>query len=315
MADKVLAAKELEVDSKSETESKSKVSSNDSTSESGSTPASTPLATNHGINPDLTGENVDETMYRSMIGSLMYLTASRPDIIMKLLSVSEEILDVDEGDTVENAEKQSAMDTTAPRRKGDYLAWTKDEECTLARAWLDISEAPDVANYQISPVFWQKIRETFFEAMGKDEEYRKQDSISSKWTDINWKCHQFQEVFQRNWDNRESGKNGANVITKALEEYNHTTRSFTYFRCWELLRGSPKWANVLTMTSSVRRKSKRSKTSSSVDPNTPTSYARNVDLNIIVDDEEDLELERPRGRRSAKNKGRKRSPLLLIKKY
>ncbi|KAJ0955734.1 putative RNA-directed DNA polymerase [Helianthus annuus] len=48
---------------------------------SGSTPASTPLATNHGINPDLTGDRVDETMYRSMIRSLMYLTASRPDIM------------------------------------------------------------------------------------------------------------------------------------------------------------------------------------------------------------------------------------------
>ncbi|MFS7967444.1 hypothetical protein Hanom_Chr09g00785821 [Helianthus anomalus] len=37
MADKVLAAKELEVESKSRIESKSKVSSNDSTNESGKT--------------------------------------------------------------------------------------------------------------------------------------------------------------------------------------------------------------------------------------------------------------------------------------
>ncbi|KAJ0947175.1 hypothetical protein HanRHA438_Chr01g0012251 [Helianthus annuus] len=59
------------------------------------------------------------------------------------------------------------------------------------------------------------------------------------------------------------------------------------------------------MTSSVRRKSKWSKTSSSVDPDTPTSDARNVDLNIIVDDEEEFELERPSGRRSANNKGKK----------
>ncbi|KAJ0901311.1 putative RNA-directed DNA polymerase [Helianthus annuus] len=48
---------------------------------SSSTPAATPLATNHGIHPDLTGDRVDETLYRSMIGSLMYLTASRPDIM------------------------------------------------------------------------------------------------------------------------------------------------------------------------------------------------------------------------------------------
>ncbi|XP_021991257.1 uncharacterized mitochondrial protein AtMg00810-like [Helianthus annuus] len=48
---------------------------------SGTAPMSTPLATNHSINPDLTGEKVDETLYRLMIGSLMYLTASRPDIM------------------------------------------------------------------------------------------------------------------------------------------------------------------------------------------------------------------------------------------
>ncbi|KAJ0513790.1 hypothetical protein HanRHA438_Chr10g0452111 [Helianthus annuus] len=35
-------------------------------------------------------------------------------------------------------------DPTAPRRKGSYQAWTKDEEYALARVWLDISEAPDV---------------------------------------------------------------------------------------------------------------------------------------------------------------------------
>ncbi|KAJ0780528.1 putative No apical meristem-associated domain-containing protein [Helianthus annuus] len=186
-------------------------------------------------------------------------------------------------------------DTTTPRRKGDYLAWTKDEEYALARAWLDISETPD-------------IRETFFKAMGKEEDYCKVYSISSK--------YELQEALQRNWDNRESGQNDANVITRALEEYNVTKGSFTYLRCRELLRRSPKWANVPTMTSSVRSKSKRSKTSSSVDSNTPTSDACNVNLNIIVDNEEDLELERPSDRRSAKNKRKKkRSPLLLITKY
>ncbi|KAD3336764.1 hypothetical protein E3N88_32283 [Mikania micrantha] len=44
-------------------------------------PAGTPLAVNHGITPDEKGELVDVTLYRGMIGSLMYLTASRPDIM------------------------------------------------------------------------------------------------------------------------------------------------------------------------------------------------------------------------------------------
>ncbi|KAI3771975.1 hypothetical protein L6452_03148 [Arctium lappa] len=48
---------------------------------SDSKPASTPMETHKQITVDLNGEDVDVHHYRSMIGSLMYLTASRPDII------------------------------------------------------------------------------------------------------------------------------------------------------------------------------------------------------------------------------------------
>ncbi|KAI3707500.1 hypothetical protein L6452_26084 [Arctium lappa] len=44
-------------------------------------PASTPMETYKQITADLEGEDVDVHHYRSMIGSLMYLTASRPDIM------------------------------------------------------------------------------------------------------------------------------------------------------------------------------------------------------------------------------------------
>ncbi|KAM0066395.1 putative RNA-directed DNA polymerase [Helianthus debilis subsp. tardiflorus] len=48
---------------------------------SDATPIGTPLAVNHGITPDLKGEAVSPSYYRAMIGSLMYLTSSRPDIM------------------------------------------------------------------------------------------------------------------------------------------------------------------------------------------------------------------------------------------
>ncbi|KAK1419497.1 hypothetical protein QVD17_28669 [Tagetes erecta] len=41
----------------------------------------TPSDVNCKIQPDSKGKSVDQTLYRSMIGSLMYLSASRPDII------------------------------------------------------------------------------------------------------------------------------------------------------------------------------------------------------------------------------------------
>ncbi|GKB58118.1 hypothetical protein Tco_0914304 [Tanacetum coccineum] len=40
----------------------------------------TPMATKH-LDADLSGTPVDQTKYHSMVGALMYLTASRPDIV------------------------------------------------------------------------------------------------------------------------------------------------------------------------------------------------------------------------------------------
>jgi len=42
--------------------------------------ARTPMSTSVKISSDLAGKSVDLSLYRSMIGSLLYLTASRPDI-------------------------------------------------------------------------------------------------------------------------------------------------------------------------------------------------------------------------------------------
>nr|GFA56392.1 hypothetical protein [Tanacetum cinerariifolium] len=44
-------------------------------------PASTPIETNKALLKDKEAKNVDVHLYKSMIGSLMYLTASRPDIM------------------------------------------------------------------------------------------------------------------------------------------------------------------------------------------------------------------------------------------
>jgi hypothetical protein len=46
----------------------------------GKSRARTPMSTSVKISSDLAGKPVDPSLYRSMIGSLLYLTASRPDI-------------------------------------------------------------------------------------------------------------------------------------------------------------------------------------------------------------------------------------------
>ncbi|GKF78885.1 hypothetical protein Tco_0234453 [Tanacetum coccineum] len=44
-------------------------------------PIGIPMESKHKLNLDTNGTPVDATKYQSMIGSLMYLTSSRPDIL------------------------------------------------------------------------------------------------------------------------------------------------------------------------------------------------------------------------------------------
>jgi hypothetical protein len=50
-------------------------------------PIKTPMGTNGHLDLDTTGKSVDQKVYRSMIGSLLYLCASRPDIMLFCMHV------------------------------------------------------------------------------------------------------------------------------------------------------------------------------------------------------------------------------------
>jgi hypothetical protein len=45
-------------------------------------PINTPMGTNGHLDLDTGGKSVDQKVYRSMIGSLLYFCASRPDIML-----------------------------------------------------------------------------------------------------------------------------------------------------------------------------------------------------------------------------------------
>ena len=47
-------------------------------------PIKTPMPTNRHLDLDEGDNTVDQTLYRYMIGSLLYLTASRPDIMFSV---------------------------------------------------------------------------------------------------------------------------------------------------------------------------------------------------------------------------------------
>jgi hypothetical protein len=47
-------------------------------------PNKTPMTTNTHLNLDKEGKPVDQSLYRSLIGPLLYLTVSRPDIMFSV---------------------------------------------------------------------------------------------------------------------------------------------------------------------------------------------------------------------------------------
>ena len=49
---------------------------------------STPMGTNDNLDSDASGNMVDQKLYRSMIGSLLYMTASRPDAMFSVCKIS-----------------------------------------------------------------------------------------------------------------------------------------------------------------------------------------------------------------------------------
>jgi hypothetical protein len=50
-------------------------------------PIKTPMGTNGNLDLDLGDPSVDQKVYRSMIGSLLYFCASRPDIMLSVCRV------------------------------------------------------------------------------------------------------------------------------------------------------------------------------------------------------------------------------------
>ena len=53
----------------------------------------TPMSSNLKLLSDASSETVDATMYRPMIGSLMYLTNTRPDICFAVNTLSQYLID------------------------------------------------------------------------------------------------------------------------------------------------------------------------------------------------------------------------------
>nr|GEY43455.1 hypothetical protein [Tanacetum cinerariifolium] len=105
----------------------------------------TPMATKHKLDADLSGNPVDQTDYRSKIGSLVYLTSSRPDIVQADSSFElRAFLDADHAGYIDSHKSTSGgsqfldMFTKAlPKDRFKYLARRIGMRC-LTSAELEV---------------------------------------------------------------------------------------------------------------------------------------------------------------------------------
>ena len=169
-----------------------------------------------------------------------------------------------------------------------------------------------VANYQLHKTYWRRITEKFHTILNK-QPYRDQDVVSSKWRKMRPVIQSFNQIFNRlsEKNNHQSGSSDADLQSMALAEHQGLGGpAFPFLREWTLLRRSSKFEEVMHQSVTKTRgepTAKRSKTSSSADPESTGSDARiNIDLNETDDDEteEAPRYIRPVGRDAAKKAAR-----------
>ncbi|XP_022020050.1 uncharacterized protein LOC110920124 [Helianthus annuus] len=159
----------------------------------------------------------------------------------------------------------------------------------------------DRGNDQDIKVFWARIREKYFAAMGRGE-YRTHDSLPGKWGAMRTKVSNFNNIYTNLVNNigRKSGSSDVDVMIQAHTDYRlYHGHYFTMVTTWELLRKSPKW-HLVPPFDPTRPRSKRSKSTSAIEPS--GSDARTtINLNDDVDEfEEPEELPRSNGRDKSK---------------
>ncbi|XP_022040674.1 glutathione S-transferase T3-like [Helianthus annuus] len=199
--------------------------------------------------------------------------------------------------------KKDETETRAPK---NVELWSPKEEFALAQAWLDVPEDETVGNGQDIKVFWRRIREKFFIAMGHGE-YRAADSFSGKWTAMRTKVSNFNNIHTNLVNNhrRRSGSSDMDVMTQALADYRvYHGHTFTMVNSWKLLCRPPKWHLVPPFDPTAHRL-KRSKSTSTTEPS--ESDARTT-INLNDDfDEFEQPQEQPRLKGSDKSKAATRT--------
>ncbi|GKF14603.1 hypothetical protein Tco_0056065 [Tanacetum coccineum] len=82
-------------------------------------PVDTPIVHKSKLDEDTQGKAYDPTNYRGMVGTLMYLTSNRPDLV-RIMQISQE--NGQKSNKIEHETKKSARDRKECTKAGDLIA-------------------------------------------------------------------------------------------------------------------------------------------------------------------------------------------------
>ncbi|ETV64689.1 hypothetical protein H257_18467 [Aphanomyces astaci] len=144
--------------------------------------------------------------------------------------------------------------------------FTTDEDCQLARSWINISQDASKGSGQKSDQFWSRI-ETNFNQYSDGAIQRSGRSLSSRWATILDQCNVgcFATVRSKLTSGESDGPEDAELVRRAKELFANKADArgkqsrFLFLHAWEILRTVPKWQDFRSQQPGNDRAKKRMK--------------------------------------------------------
>ncbi|KAL6516901.1 hypothetical protein OROHE_018189 [Orobanche hederae] len=137
-----------------------------------------------------------------------------------------------------------------PTRRGKTVAmsWSHAEDVLLCTAYCTIGGDPAVGNAQKRDCFWGRIAQ-YYNTAGQQRNFieRTMESSKSHFYLFHGDCLKFNASINMFRDEHKSGENDADILQRALQEWNISMKKksgFRWIHCWEILRNSPKFLSA-----------------------------------------------------------------------
>ena len=140
------------------------------------------------------------------------------------------------------AEATMAQIPAGKPRKGKNFS--SDEERSLCRNFLAISQYPICGNGQRNAAFWERITAHFNQNKPRSNLVRPWRLLETKWGHIKHDVGKFCGAYKQVFDCRESGASLEDVVDKSLQFYRERhpkQHEFAYLHCWHVLKDVPRW--------------------------------------------------------------------------